>query len=208
MVHHCHTEQRGNDIICDQSGTTTVQLWEENIDLLQEGKSCILKGFRVAEYDDVKYLAMCREFSEVLPTQDITDTVEPSPTQTTTDSNFITIDNPKVAAVYKLEMFKMCIRCHSRVEPGVPPLGRCSKTGCAILQDYTLCETSNIAELLMMDGVNKICLYAYGNRIAEIAATQNPSEEQLLTAPPISNITYDKHHSEIIKVERPFMTQS
>ena len=125
-------------------------LWLPRVSLLV--KSYILKAFRVAEYDDVKYLTTSREISEVLPTQDITDAVEPSPTQTTTDSNLITIDNPKLAAVYKLETFKMCIRCHSRVEPGVAPLGRCSKTGCAVLQDYILCETSNVAELLDRGG--------------------------------------------------------
>ena len=143
------TKRKQDVIICDQSGTTTIQLWEENIDLLEEGKSYILKAFRVAEYDDEKYLATSRDISEVLPIQDIADAVDPTPTETTTDSNLITIDNPKLAAVYKLETFKMCIRCHSRVEPGVAQLGRCSKTGCAVLQDYTLCETSNIAELMV-----------------------------------------------------------
>ena len=47
-------------IISDKSGTAAVQLWEENHDLLQEGKSYVLKAFRVAEYDNAKYLAMVR----------------------------------------------------------------------------------------------------------------------------------------------------
>ena len=117
-------------------------------------------------------------------------------------STKVVIDNPKLAAVYKLETFKMCIRCHSRVEPGVAQLGRCSKTGCAVLQDYTLCETSNIAELLVMDGTNKTCLYAFGDLISQIAGTPNPSEEQLLNGPPIAKITYSIHNNEIIEVER------
>ena len=71
-------------------------------------------------------------------------------------------------------------------------------------EDYTLCDMSNVAELLVMDGVNKICLYAFSNRLAEVAATQNPTEEQL-TAPPISKIKYDEHNSEIIKVVRQFV---
>ena len=46
---------------------------------------------------------------------------------TATNSTSVTIENPRIAAVYKLETFEMCIRCHSRVEPEVTPLGRCTK---------------------------------------------------------------------------------
>ena len=151
---------------------------------------------------------MGREVSEVLPTQDITDTIELSPTDTATDNTSVTIENPRIAAVYKLETFKMCIRCHSRVESEVTPLGRCTKQGRATLQDciILLCDTSNVAELFVIDdAANKIRPYAFGNRIAEIAATQNPTEEQLLTASPISKITYDEHNNEIIKVVRQLL---
>ena len=182
------TKRKQDVIISDKTGTT-VQLWEENLDLVQEGKSYILKAFRVAEYSNVKYLAMSRELSEILPTEDITDTVQLSPTHTATNSTSITIENPRIAAVYKLETIKMCIRCHSRVEPEAPPLGRCTKQGCYTLQDYTLCDSSKVAELLVLDdAANKITLYAFGDRIAQIAAIENPSEEQLLTASPISKI--------------------
>ena len=59
------TKQKQNVTIADQSGTSIVQLWEENIGKLEEQKSYILKAFRVAEYDDEKYLAMSHD-SEVL----------------------------------------------------------------------------------------------------------------------------------------------
>ena len=99
---------------------------------------------------------MSREVSEILPlpTEDITDTVQLSHTDTATNNTSITIEN--IAAVYKLETFKMCIRCHSRVEHEVTPLGRCTKHGRSTLQDCTLCDTSNVAESLVLDdAVNK-----------------------------------------------------
>ena len=68
----------------------------------------------------------------------------------------------------------------------------------------TLCDTSSVAELLVMDGFKKVCLYAFGARIAEVAATENPTEQQLLTAPPISEIIYDEQNSKIVKVVRPY----
>ena len=196
------TKKKQDVIISDQSGTAIVQLWEENLDSLK-GESCILKAFRIAEYDNMKYLAMSRETSEVLPTDDIVDAVQLSPTQAITDNTFVNIKNPRIAAVYKLESFKMCIRCRSRVEPGMAPLGRCTRYECAVLQDYTLCDTSSVAELLVMDGFKKLCLYAFGARMAEVAATENATEQQMLTAPPISEIIYDEQNSEIVKVVRP-----
>lgn len=195
------TKNKQDAQICDKSGVSVVQLWEENIGILDEGKSYTLKAFRVAEYDGVKYLAMSRE-SEVVPSDDITDAVEPQPTEAMTDSTFVTIKKPKIAAVYKLQSFKMCVRCRSPVEPGIPPLGRCSKADCGILQDYTLCETTNVAELLIVDSSTKLCLFAFNDYIAKIAATENPTEEQLLTAPPILEITYNQQNKEIISIVR------
>ena len=85
----------------------------------------------------------------------------------------------------------MCIRCRSPVEPEIAPLGRCTKNECGILQDYTLCNTTSVAELLIVDGTKKLLLFAFDKCITEVAATANPTE-QLLTAPPISEITYNQ----------------
>ena len=56
-------------------------------------------------------------------------------------------------------------------------------------QDYTLCDST---ELLIVDGTKKLTLFAFDNCISEVAATPNPTEHQLLTAPPISEIVYDQ----------------
>ena len=76
-------------------------------------------------------------------------------TKVTSDNTHITIKTPRIAAVYKLQSFKMCIRCHSPVEPEIAPLGRYTKKECGILQDYTLCDTTTVAELLIVDGTKK-----------------------------------------------------
>ena len=56
----------------------------------QTRKSCILKAFRIAEYDGIKYRAMSHA-SEILPTDNITDAIEPQPTQAMTGNTHVTI---------------------------------------------------------------------------------------------------------------------
>ena len=140
--------------------------------------------------------------SEILPTDDITDAIEPQPTQAMTDNTCVTIKTPRIAVVYKLQSFKKCIRCRSPVEPEITPLGRCTKNKCGILQDYTLCDITNVAQSLIVDGTKRLLLFAFNNCITEVAATANPTK-QLLTAPPISEITYNQQNNEIVKVVRP-----
>ena len=48
-------------VVSDHTESTIVQLWEEHIGSLEEGKSYSLQSFRIAEYDGEKYLAMCRD---------------------------------------------------------------------------------------------------------------------------------------------------
>ena len=195
------TKTKQSVTIADKSGTFVVQLWEEHVGELEEQRSYILKTFRVSEYEDNKYLAMVRD-SEIVPTDDITDAVELEPVPLATESTYTSITNPRIAAVYKLQSFKICIRCHSPVEPQAAPLGRCTKSDCGILQDYTLCDTTNVAELLVIDGAKKLILFAYDDCIAEIAGTPNPTEHQLLTAPLITQITYNQENK-IIAIQRP-----
>ena len=53
------TRQKQEVLLCDASGWATLQLWEENIGSLENGKSYKLKHFRVVEFNGVKYIAMC-----------------------------------------------------------------------------------------------------------------------------------------------------
>ena len=91
----------------------------------------------------------------------------------------------------------MCIRCRSPVELEITPLGQCTKNERTILQDYTLCDTTNVAELLIVDGTKKLLLFAVDDCTTEVAATANPTDK-FLTAPQISEITYNQQNSEIV----------
>ena len=61
------SKRKQNVIVSDHTASCCVQLWEEHIGLLEEGKSYILESFRIGEYNSTKYLALCREGSKVIP---------------------------------------------------------------------------------------------------------------------------------------------
>ena len=126
----------------DHTESTIVQLREEHIGSLEEGKSYSLQSFRIAEYDGEKYLAMCQDGSKIVISKDIVDAKKP----VVVDSSIVEVNNPKIVAVYKLESFKACLRCQSRVEPRSPPFGRCIE--CGVLQNYDFCTASTIAQLV------------------------------------------------------------
>ena len=65
-------------------------MWEEHIGLLEEGKSYILESFMIGEYNGTKYLALCREGSEVIPARKVIEAVEPI----ICDGNIIDVENP------------------------------------------------------------------------------------------------------------------
>ena len=61
----------------DATGSGVVQLWEQNIGLLAEGRSYELKCFRIVEYENIKSIAMCWKGSKVLPIEDLKNVVDP-----------------------------------------------------------------------------------------------------------------------------------
>ena len=59
------TRQKQEITVSNATGLATVQLWENNIGILDEGESYKLKSFRAVEYENVKYNAICWSGSEI-----------------------------------------------------------------------------------------------------------------------------------------------
>ena len=101
-------------------------------------------------------------------------------------------------AVYKLETFKACIRCHCCVEPGSPPLGRC--IDCGVLQNYDFCTLSIIAQVLVLVGAKMQSLQVSGELVLKLAGSScNPTEDALLRAK-IASFSFNSETEEILKV--------
>ncbi len=118
------------------------------------------------------------------------------------EASCITLHNPKIAAVFKLETFFKCLRCGSRTEPAKDNEVRCCNRDCGILNNATFCNKFSSAEVLVVEGQRKIPLTAFGEMIGELLHDNNmtPTEEALLRCPPILELKHQ--NNEIIKVVR------
>lgn len=193
------TRQKQEVTISDATRSATVQLWENNIGMLDEGKSYKLKNFRVVEYENVKYIAMCWSGSEIQSIEPLANAVD---SVGGAEENCITLCNPRIAAVFKLEKFFKYLRCGSRTEPAEGSEVRCCNRECSILNESSFCDSLSSAEVLVVEGRNRVCLTAFGDMVAQLLGRDDvaPSEQGLLRSPPIVEIKY--RNNEILKVVR------
>ena len=191
--------------IADQTGTATINLWEENIGILSCGKSYHLVNFRVIEYESVKYISMCWEGSEVRQIPELKDVM---PTETIEDPDIRILKNCKIAAVFKLESVYKCLRCSSRTEAGQDLSdARCCNPQCGILNNSTFCENLLSAELLFisLSSDEKVILTGFGQIVLELLGPgtstdcSQVTEEALLHSQPISTLTYK--HDQILRIK-------
>ena len=57
--------------IADKSSTARVALWEDNVGIMQQGRSYTLKNFVARVFQSIKYLTMGGEGAELIPIKDI-----------------------------------------------------------------------------------------------------------------------------------------
>lgn len=157
--------------ISDTTGWGYVQLWEENIGFLEEGRCYKLQAYHIVEHEMVKSVAMCREGSETLPIAQIQNIVDPPNVQGDVDTtDIITLQSPRIASDYKLENFFKCLRCSSRTEPAASEFAevRCCNSECGILNNSTFCDTFTLVKVLVIAGPRKIVLSAFRDMIQEL----------------------------------------
>ena len=104
------------------------------------------------------------------------------------------INNVAIVGVPFLDSYKSCLQCNARVEPETPPLGKCSKPECMMLQRYDLCTENTSAKLMLMydgkDGERRsIQTYACGEVVCQIAGAGELTQEGLLKRGNFSSIT-------------------
>ena len=178
-------------IVADKTATAKVTLWEDNVGAFDEGRSYILKNFVVRVYQSTKYLSMRGDATEIVPIEDIGVVAAAS---NINDEEEVTVHNVVILGVPHLDTHKACSQCKARVEPLTPPLGRCSKPECKMLQRFDLCIDHTTAKLLRMhetDGQNKIIkVHAFGEHLGQIVGDEESvTPEALLKAPQFRSIT-------------------
>ena len=81
---------------------------------------------------------------EIYQIDDIENTIQPQPSDEIT-----TLHNVQVIGVQQLDSYKCCLQCKARVESMTPPLGKCTKDDCLMMQLYDLCIDQTSARMLL-----------------------------------------------------------
>ena len=198
---HLADKLKQDVLIADHTATAKVSLWQEHVNTLSEHKCYSLKNFLVREYQSRKYLSMSKVATEVTPIDDIGVVVEQADTE-----DEVTIQNVTIIGVPHLDIYKACLQCKARVEPLTPPLGRCSRGDCQMLQRYDICGVNTAAKLLLMyesDGQKKIVQsHAYGELVSQIAGVHEVTPEVLLKATQFVSMTLVRDKKVIKEVKR------
>ena len=191
-------EQVGQDkkikrdvIVADGSGTAKVVLWEQHIDALQEGKSYSLNNFHVKEFKGKKHLSVPKADFEITPIDDIQNVVN----EVLDDDEVTVIQNPQIIGVIELDNYRSCLQCKARVEPQTPPLGKCTREDCLMIQLFDICPEQIMVRVMLRyinDGkyTHLTCL-AYGDTVytlANVPNDHNVTKDDFLKGQKISEV--------------------
>ena len=182
----------------DHTSTTTVTLWEDYVDMINEDESYSLKNFFVREFNYRKYLSIPREGSSTIPIADIGEVEQPD-----SDSEFELVNsqvsNAQIIGVPQLDSYKACLQCKARVEPLTLPLGRCSKDNCAMIQRHDLCTDQLSAKILVLQRTSESDIkfykyfHAFGNVVEALAGEHDRlDDDDLLSTRPFKTISYNE----------------
>lgn len=182
---HVSNDKKKQDItIADLSAVSKITLWQENIGKVQTGMSYNLDNFMVREYASTKFLTYLRHCEVKLCGAD-------------SDKEETTLSDALIVAVLQLDSYKSCLRCKARVEPESPPLGRCSKPDCTMLQRYDVCSEHISAKLLFKDSRDMHTLYGYGDMVKNLSGITDSTaltEDSLLRIPKCSTLTHNENN--------------
>ena len=116
----------------------------ESVNTVVEGGSYHLENFTVRLFHFKKYLNQAKSQSFIEMIDDIGAVIEQE-----TDEEISIIHQVKIIGVSALDTYKSCLLCKASIEPMTPPLGKCSKAECAMIQRYDMCPEQASAKLLL-----------------------------------------------------------
>ena len=122
-------------VVGDSTCVVKFTLWEEAVGKRKVGESYLLENVIVMEYGGAKFVSMAKEGSRYVVIDDVGE-IKDVELAVGVQESLREITDAKVVAVERLQEYKACLRCKGRVEPLSPPLGRCSKDDCGMLQEY------------------------------------------------------------------------
>lgn len=182
-------------VVADSTGTIRVSLWGTSIEKMIEGESYCLKNFTVRLYHSRKYINQAKNQSLIEKIDDIGTVIADKIDE---DEEVSMTKQVKIIGVPILDVYKSYLLCKARVEPMTPPMGKCSKTECAMIQRYDMCPDQASANLLLQyqpdDDLTKLIQLSAFNKvlfeITNISPDENLTCGALLTAPTFTSMMY------------------
>lgn len=181
-------------MVADGTSTCRFTVWEDECGKFTKGECYQLSGVHVREFRGIKFLSTSRDVSitcHKIP--DIGIVQEPEKDDVMIAGEVpLKINDARVVGVVKLQNYKACMKCNSKVQEESESLGRCGK--CEMMQNVEVCKEQWMAEILVVSGERAkkpLNLRAFGHIIAQIAGQPNITEASLLTAKPFS-LTYSE----------------
>ena len=132
---------------------------------------------------------------EISPINNIENTVTPLPD----DDEYTTIYNVKIVGVPQLDNYRSCLQCKARVEPLTPPLGKCTREDCMMMQLFDLCQDQLSARVLLRHindkrQHNHVTCSAFGDMVYQLANLPN-NHTCNCSRPPQMTISYRQDYN-------------
>ena len=188
-------EQVGQDkkikrdvIVADGSGTAKLVLWEQQIDALQEGKSYSLNNFHIKEFKGTKHPSVPKADFEITPIDHIQNVVN----EVLNDDEVTVI---QIFGIIELDNYRSCLQYKTHVEPQTPPLDKCTREDCLMIQLFHICSEQIMVRVMLHyinDGkyTHLTCL-AYDDTVytrANVPNDHNVTKDDFLKGQKISEV--------------------
>lgn len=182
-------------VLADQTGTATLTLWEEDIDMLTLAACYSMKRLHVRTFKETYYLSLPATGAIITKTDDIADI----PEDFTTASHDPVLMNVQICGIKEFEVFKQCLACDGSLanEPNDDSLLRCQK--CQVQLKASCCtKVKLMAKILVLltegEANTVITLTGYGDILQDIAGPgEQVTRQQLFQAKPF-NLTYNNYN--------------
>ena len=181
-------------IIADTTKTATLQLWEDDINMLKEDTSYHFTNITVGEFYQEKYLTFTTESSAV-PIPDITNFAEYEDDMQMSYNASKECDNAIVVGVTNFQQNAKCLtrNCKGKLNVSATNSKIATCENCQMIQRIDQCETSVTAKILVK-GSNlpaPLTLFASSLHLSTIAnlPQEDVTKESLLLSEPFT-LTY------------------
>ena len=175
-------------IIADHTGSTTLTLWQNDINLLVQGNSYKLNRMQVHTYLSKKLLTLPLSGGTIEQIDEIQNIELLQPIDEAEEDTQLL--NATIIAVNELQTITSCIHCKKNFESSGSSILIC--THCGTHQKCFSFKTT--AHLYILSQNSQYTLRAYNDQLKSIAETQEMTISALLNARPF-HLAFNKYHT-------------